>query len=143
MPISDSQSSNNRNNVRSQRQLRVGELLRKTLVEIFGRVEFRDPDISGVSITITEVSVSPDLKTARVYVMPLGGSQQFQVISGLGRASRFLRSQVASRIKLRHVPHLIFRIDTAFDYGSSINQLIQSGAVNIDKTKVTESDDGT
>jgi ribosome-binding factor A len=98
-----------RDGVPSQRQLRVGEVLRKAMVEILDRVELRDPDIAGVSITVSEVSISPDLKTAMVFVMPLGGRDRQAVIAGLARAAPFLRGQIARRIQLRHVPRLIPR----------------------------------
>ena len=110
----------------SQRQLRVGEVLRKTMVEIFERVTLRDPDIAAVPITVSEVSVSPDLKAATVFVMPLGGDGREAVIAGLTRAAPYLRGQIAQRVALRHVPRLIFRIDTAFDASSHMNELLKS-----------------
>lgn len=113
-----------RDGVPSQRQLRVGEVLRKALVEIFERVELRDPDIAGVPITVSEVSTSPDLKSAMVYVMPLGGEAREAVIAGLARAAPFLRGQIAQRVKLRHVPRLMFSIDTAFDASAHMNTIL-------------------
>ena len=80
MPRSRFKKSSGEGTGRSQRQYRVGELIRKTLVEVFEKVEVRDPDLINVSITISEVSVSPDLKAATVYVMPLGGKQQDSVL---------------------------------------------------------------
>ncbi len=109
---------------RSQRQLRVGEILRRAMVEILDRTELRDPDIAGETITISEVSVSPGLKAATVYVMPLGGVRRDAVIAGLARAAPFLRRQVAKRVALRHVPRLMFRIDTAFDAAAQVNALL-------------------
>jgi ribosome-binding factor A len=109
----------------SQRQYKVGELLRKTLVDVFDRVEIRDPDLKGVSITITEVSVSPDLKAARVYIMPLGGENRDTVLLGLKRAAAFLRSKIAGRVELRYVPKLDFTIDTAFDTSSNLNKILK------------------
>ena len=108
----------------SQRQLRVGEVIRKAMVEIFERVTLRDPDLAGVPITVSEVSVSPDLKAATVFVMPLGGEGCETVIAGLARAAPYLRGQIARRITLRHVPRLLFRIDTAFDASSHMNKLL-------------------
>ena len=87
MPRSRFKKSSAEGTGKSQRQYRVGELIRKTLVEVFEKVEVRDPDLINVSITISEVSVSPDLKADTVYVMPLGGEKQDSVISGLRRAS--------------------------------------------------------
>ena len=115
-----------RDGVPSQRQLRVGEVLRKAMVEILDRVELRDPDIAGVSITVSEVSISPDLKTAMVFVMPLGGRDRQAVIAGLARAAPFLRGQIARRIQLRHVPRLMFSIDTAFDSSAYMNSLLRT-----------------
>ena len=106
--------------------MRVGEVIRKAMVEILERVELRDPDIAGTPITVSEVSVSPDLKAATVFVMPLGGRDREAVIAGLARAAPFLRGQVARRVKLRHVPRLMFKIDTAFDSSSHMNELFHS-----------------
>lgn len=110
----------------SQRQLRVGELIRKAMVEVFERVTLRDPDLSDVPITVSEVSVSPDLKAATVFVMPLGGKGRGKVIAGLTRAAPYLRGQIAQRITLRHMPQLMFQIDTAFDASSHVNKLLQT-----------------
>ena len=109
----------------SQRQYKVGELLRKTLVDVLEREEIRDPDLKGISITISEVSVSPDLKAATVYVMPLGGRQQDNVLLGLKRAAPFLRSKMAKRVELRVVPKLDFKIDNAFDTSNNLNKVLK------------------
>jgi ribosome-binding factor A len=124
MAHSKTDKSVRRDGVPSHRQLRVGEVLRKALVEIFERVELRDPDIAGLAITVTEISTSPDLKTAMVYVMPLGGVGRETVIAGLARAAPFLRGQIARRVELRHVPRLMFSIDTAFDSSAHMNSLL-------------------
>jgi ribosome-binding factor A len=126
MSRSQSDKSVRRLGVPSQRQLRVGELLRKALVETLERVELRDPDIAGIPITVSEVAVSADLKAATIYVMPLGGEKRDAVIAGLARAAPFLRGQIARRVELRHVPRLMFRIDTAFDASAHINQLLHA-----------------
>ncbi|MDA0340313.1 MAG: 30S ribosome-binding factor RbfA [Proteobacteria bacterium] len=133
-----SDKSVRRDGVPSQRQLRVGEVLRKAMVEILERVELRDPDIAGVSITVSEVSVSPDLKAAMVFVMPLGGEAREAVIAGLARAAPFLRGQIARRIQLRHVPRLMFSIDTAFDSSAYMNSLLRT----LDTPEEDPSDDG-
>ena len=96
MPTPRSKQEHTRDTLPSQRQFRVGEIIRKTLVEIFERVEIRDPHLAGISITVSQVVVGPDLKLARVYVMPLGGSNQEKVLEGLERATTFLRKNVAS-----------------------------------------------
>ena len=124
MAHSPTDRSVRRDGVPSQRQLRVGEVLRKALVEIFERVELRDPDVAGLPITVSEVSASPDLKSAMVYVMPLGGVGRENLVAGLARAAPFLRGQVARRVQLRHVPRLMFSIDTAFDASAHMNSLL-------------------
>ena len=101
MPTPRSKQEHARDALPSQRQFRVGEIIRKTLVEIFERVEIRDPHLAGISITVSQVVVGPDLKLARVYVMPLGGSNQEKVLGGLERATTFLRKNVASRVSLK------------------------------------------
>lgn len=127
----------------SQRQYRVGELIRKALVDTFGRVEIRDPYLSNVSITISEVSVSPDLKAARVFVMPLGGIDSEKVISGLERAKNFLRKHVATRVELRYTPRLEFKLDTAFDTSQQLNRILNSQDYGQKTVKLLGKTDGT
>ena len=110
----------------NQRSLRVGELIRHTLVDIFARGELRDPDLVGVSLTISEVRVSPDLKNATVFVMPLGGNEVTKVVLALKRAKPFLRRRVAETTSMRYTPTLNFAEDVAFDQGTHIGQLLQS-----------------
>ena len=132
MPRSQFKTSSKKNAGKSQRQYKVGELIRKTLVEVFEKVEVRDPDLTNVSITISEVSISPDLKAATVYVMPLGGNGQDDVLSGLRRASSFLRSKIAKIIALRSVPRLDFKIDTAFDNSNNLNKVFKMADISSD-----------
>ena len=132
MPRSRFKTSSRENTSKSQRQYKVGELIRKTLVEVFEKVEVRDPDLTNVSITISEVSISPDLKAATVYVMPLGGDGQDNVLSGLRRASSFLRSKIAKIIQLRSVPRLDFKIDTAFDNSNNLNKVFKMADISFD-----------
>ena len=132
MPRSRFKTNSRENTGKSQRQYRVGELIRKTLVEVFEKVEIRDPDLANVSITISEVSISPDLKAATVYVMPLGGDGQDNVLSGLRRASSFLRSKIAKIIQLRSVPRLDFKIDTAFDNSNNLNKVFKMADISYD-----------
>ena len=132
MPRSRFKTSGRENTGKSQRQYKVGELIRKTLVEVFEKVEVRDPDLTNVSITISEVSISPDLKAATVYVMPLGGNGQDGVLSGLNRASSFLRSKIAKIIELRSVPRLDFKIDTAFDNSNNLNKVFKMADISFD-----------
>ena len=111
---------------RSQRQLRVGELLRHALVDILTRGELRDPDLSGVSITISEVRVSPDLKNATAFVMPLGGREVKKRLAALKRAAPFLRRQIGASATMRYMPALSFVADEAFDEGEKIEMLLRS-----------------
>ena len=126
MPTPRSKQEHARDALPSQRQFRVGEIIRKTLVEIFERVEIRDPHLAGISITVSQVVVGPDLKLARVYVMPLGGSNQEKVLEGLERATTFLRKNVASRVSLKYTPRLEFRLDNAFDSSQHIEKIFKS-----------------
>ncbi len=99
----------------SQRQLRVGELIRRTLSEVLARGEIHDPDLQGISLTVGEVRVSPDLKVATVFVMPLGGGNIDGAIAALARNRGTLRSRVAAAMTLKFAPDLRFRPDETFD----------------------------
>jgi ribosome-binding factor A len=116
----------------TQRQLRVGEELRHALVHTIDRAHFRDPDLMGVSITITEVRVSPDLKNATAFVTRLGGENVDNLVAALKRAAPYLRGQIAKAVKLRVVPMLSFAADTSFDYASYINNILHSPDVSRD-----------
>ena len=121
----------------SQRQLRVGETLRHTLAEIIERETFRDPDLLGITLTVTQVDSSPDLKHATVYVMRLGGGDMTTVLSGLGRVKSFLRRELGKRIRLRHVPELHFASDTTFDEAQHIDTLLHRPEVARDLKSVS------
>ncbi len=108
----------------SQRQLRVGELLREALTETFARAPIRDPVLAGTAITVTEVRPSADLKQARIFVMPLGGGDGQAVVEALSRAAPYLRSEVARRVNLRYAPALEFELDRSFDESSHIDDLL-------------------
>ncbi|MEL6914886.1 MAG: 30S ribosome-binding factor RbfA [Pseudomonadota bacterium] len=99
----------------SQRQLRVGELIRRTLSEVLARGDIHDPDLSGRSITVSEVAASPDLKIATVYVMPLGGTGHAEVIDALARNKGEMRRMIGKKSALKFTPDLRFRIDETFD----------------------------
>jgi ribosome-binding factor A len=116
----------------SQRQLRVGEELRHALSRILQRGELRDPALQGVAVTVTEVRISPDLKNATAYVMPLGGARREEVMAGLGRSAGYLRSQIAREVPLRFTPGLAFALDTSFDHASRINELLHRPEVERD-----------
>ncbi|MDH3579810.1 MAG: 30S ribosome-binding factor RbfA [Hyphomicrobiales bacterium] len=113
----------------SQRQRRVGELLRHAMAEIFLRTDISDPDLAGVTVTVTEVEVSPDLKNARVFVVPLGGTNQEEVLAALGRNTKFLRGEMARHISLKFTPTLTFELDATFDQSDRVNALLHSGKV--------------
>ena len=113
----------------SQRQLRVGEELRHALAWILERGGVRDPDLEGVSVTVTEVRISPDLRKATVFVIPLGGGETGAVVTGLTRARPFLRRQMAKAVKLKYVPDIAFRADTSFDEARRIDTLLRDPAV--------------
>jgi len=107
----------------SQRQLRVGETLRHTLSEILMREDFFDPDLANVSITISEISVSPDLANARVYTMPLGGVNIELVLPALNRLAPVIQSLVAKKVHLRRTPRLRFLLDDSFENAARMNKL--------------------
>ena len=113
-------------NLPSQRQLRVGEMLRHALSEILRRDNFFDPDLDGVSVTISELSVSPDLSNARVYVMPLGGENSDTVLPALNRLAPILQREVAPRVHLRRVPRLKFILDDSFENAARLNVVFNS-----------------
>ncbi len=109
----------------SQRQLRLGELLRHTLAEVFLRTEIQDDDLRGASITVAEVRVSPDARMATAFVTSLGGRNQDAVVAALGRNRRFIRGEVARRVHLKYVPDLRFRLDDRFDHSARITKLLK------------------
>ena len=116
----------------SQRQLRVGEELRHALSRILNRGDLRDPGLHDVSITVTEVRMSPDLRTAAAYVMPLGGAAVDEVLAALKRAAPYLRNQIAGSVRLKFVPQLVFRADTSFEVGAKIDRLLADDRVQRD-----------
>ena len=100
----------------SQRQLKAGELIRRALAEIINKSDLRDPALKGVSVTISEVRSSPDLKHAIVYASPLGGiGDGDAVIAGLQRCGRFLRGELGKEMKMKFTPRLKFELDRTFD----------------------------
>jgi ribosome-binding factor A len=127
----------------TQRQLRVGEELRHALARILQRGELRDPALLDVAVTVTEVRLSPDLKNATAYVMPLGGRHRDEVIAGLTRSAGYLRGQIAREVPLRFTPGLAFALDTSFDHAHRINELLHRPEVERDLAAPDEpADDG-
>jgi ribosome-binding factor A len=116
----------------SQRQLRAGELVRHALAEILSRGEVHDPVIQGHMITVPEVRMSPDLRQATIYVMPLGGRDEKAVLAALERNKRFLRGEVARRVNLKFAPDIRFRIDERFNEAERIEKLLRSPQVRRD-----------
>jgi len=113
----------------SQRQLRVGEEIRHALAATLLRGDLRDPVLKDASITVAEVRVSPDMRNATAFILPLGGEQSAEVLEALKRAAPFLRAQVAHAVRLRFAPALSFELDTSFDYAERIGRLLQSETV--------------
>jgi ribosome-binding factor A len=124
-----------------QRPLRVGEELRHALAHLFERGELRDPDLLDAAITVTEVRVSPDLRRATAFVMPLGGLRQAEVMAALRRSAPYLRRVIARTVTLRLVPDLAFELDTAFDHASSVNSVLHRPEVERDLPSEGGTDD--
>jgi ribosome-binding factor A len=113
----------------SQRQLRVSEMLRKALSEVFVRTDIADADLKGTVLTVSEVRVSPDLKNAIVYLLPLGGRNQDAVLAALNRHKRFVRGELARKVELRYMPDVTFELDRTFDRTGRLNELLRSPEV--------------
>src|SRR4051812_37695766 len=124
----------------SQRQLRVGEIVRHAGADLLAQGAVHDPDLEGHIITVPEVRMSPDLKLATVYVMPLGGKDTDQVIAALARNKKFLRGEVAHRVNLKFAPDLRFRVDDRFDEAERIEKLLRTPEVRRDLEKREVSD---
>ena len=120
----NSNKTSNNSSVKSQRQLKVGEELRHLISNALLRESFYDEYIDNNNITITEVNVSPDLKNAKVYVMPLGGTNKLDVLNSLNNAMGRIKKIISSNISLRQTPKLIFKIDETFEYAKKINDIL-------------------
>ena len=116
----------------SQRQLRVGELIRRTLSETLSRKEIHDPDLNRMSITVGEVRVSPDLRIATVYALPLGGQGKDEAIAALKRNNYELRRAVAKNVLLKNVPELRYQADDTFDRLDEARRLFSDETVQRD-----------
>lgn len=112
-----------------QRQLRIGEEIRHVLAGILERETFRDPGLAKVRVTVTEVRPSPDLRHARVYIVPLGGGDAKPILDGLRRVKPFLRRELASRLTMKFIPDLVFAADTTFDEAERISRLLHKPEV--------------
>jgi ribosome-binding factor A len=122
----------NKSKAPSQRQLKVGELIRHALAEIFARGEIVDDVLDRYSLTVSEVRMTPDLKLATVYVLPLGGEGAEDAIKHLDKHKRFLRGELARRVSMKFMPELRFKIDTSFASSKRIDELLASPDVTRD-----------
>jgi ribosome-binding factor A len=124
----------------TQRQLRAGELVRHALADILREETLQDPALVGVSVTVTEVRMSPDLKHAVCFVEPLGGGHAAEVTAGLNRVSRFLRGRLGRLVDLKFTPELKFLHDESFGEAARMGRLFASPEVRRDLTG--DADDG-
>jgi len=116
----------------SQRQLRVGELVRHAMAELLARGEVHDPVIETHLITVPEVRMTPDLRLATIYIMPLAGRDADKVLAALEHNKKYLRGEIAQRINLKFAPDLRFRVDDRFAEADRIDKLLRSPAVKRD-----------
>src|SRR6201988_771322 len=116
----------------SQRQLRVGETVRHAVADILAQGSVHDADLEGHVVTVPEVRMSPDLKLATVYVMPLGGRDTDVVIAALERNKKYLRGEMPHRVNLKFSPDIRFRVDERFDEAERIEKLLRTPAVQKD-----------
>lgn len=116
----------------SQRMLRVGELVRHALADIFARGDVEDEALVGSVVTVPEVRMTPDLKLANAYVMPLGGAYADEIVAALNRHRKFIRGRVAPQINMKYAPEIRFFVDDTFDEASRIDSLLRSDRVRRD-----------
>ena len=126
----------------SQRQLRVGELVRHALADMLTRGDVHDPVLESHMITIPEVRMSPDLRLATIYVMPMGGRDANAVIGAFERNKKFLRGEIAHRVNLKFAPDIRFRIDERFEEAERIDKLLRSPDVKRDLDDDLDHEDG-
>ncbi len=122
----------------SQRQLRVGELVRHAVADLLMRGEVHDPVIEGHLITVPEVRMTADLRLATIYVMPMGGRDAEAVVAAFERHKKFLRAEIAQRINLKFAPDIRFRVDERFAEAERIEKLLHSPEVARDLKKDAE-----
>lgn len=131
-------SKNQNGASKSQRQLRVGELIRRTLSTVLARAEVHDPALNAMSITVGEVRTSSDLKIATVYVMPLGGAGKEEAIEALKRNKFELRRLLGKDLKLKYLPDLRFMIDQTFDQMDATREMLSRAEVRRDVERVRD-----
>lgn len=122
----------------SQRMLRMGELVRHALAEVFSRGDVHDPVLETHVITIPEVAMTPDLRHATAYVMPLGGKDERAVLDALNRNKKYLRGVIAKKVQAKFAPDLHFRLDERFDRAEQIDRLLKQPEVLRDLRKDDE-----
>lgn len=125
----------------TQRQLRVGELIRAALAELFAHYDLFEPALSKTPLTVTEVRVTPDLKQAIAFVMPLGGQKSKEILDALSRVRKTLRTEVAARIQLRHAPDIQFKLDDSFERAAEVDALLRKAEVARDLARTQETED--
>src|SRR5580692_10235144 len=125
----------------SQRQLRVGELIRHELADMLSRGDIHDPVIEAHMITVPEVRMTPDLRLATIYLMPLGGRDGQDVIAAFERNTRYIRGEIARRVNLKFAPEIRFRVDERFDEAERIEKLLRTPVVQRDLESEKESGD--
>jgi ribosome-binding factor A len=125
----------------SQRMLRVGELVRHALAALFARGEIEDPELAGVIITVPEVRMTPDLKLANAYIMPLGGQRAAEIAEALNRHKKFIRGRIAPDIDLKFAPEFKFFVDDTFEEFGRIDALLRSDRVQRDLRPDEDDDD--
>ena len=113
------------NSFKSQRQLKVGEELRHLISNALLRENFYDENIKNNNVTITEVNMSPDLKNAKIYIMPLGGKNKIDVLNSLNRVTGRIKKIISNNISLRQTPKLLFQIDETFEYAEKIHYILE------------------
>ena len=119
----------------SQRQLRVGELIRRRLSELLQRGDLHDPDLGRMSITVGEVRTSPDLRVATAYVLPLGGDGKDEALEALRRSRHEIRRDIGKTLQLKHAPEMRFEIDDTFDRMDATRALLSEDRVRQDLDK--------
>ncbi len=125
----------------SQRMLRVAELIRHAMAQLLSRGEINDPELAGLVVTVPSVKMSPDLKLATIYVMPLGGKAQEQIVAILDRHKKYLRTEIAHQVNLKYAPEIRFRVDESLANADRIDALLQSAKVARDLSAPAPDDD--
>jgi ribosome-binding factor A len=126
----------------SQRMLRVGELVRHALSAVFTRGDVEDDALHGAVITVPEVRMTPDLKIANAYIMPLGGERAEEIVAALNRHKKFIRGRVAPEVNLKFAPEIRFYVDTTFDEFGKIDALLRSDRVQRDLQDGDDEEEG-